>query len=80
MNSPKDQSTKTEVKHSHSFSVDTECECGVVLSEYVRHLNMLMEAARRLQSIRDGGLTITNEHWKDLRKAISQIDGYCGIR
>jgi hypothetical protein len=29
---------KQETKHTHSFSVDTSCECGVMLSDYVRSL------------------------------------------
>ncbi len=26
------------MKHTHSFSVDTSCDCGVMLSEYTRKL------------------------------------------
>ncbi len=30
--------TETKSTHTHSFSVDTSCDCGVVLSAYVRGL------------------------------------------
>lgn len=28
-----------ETKHTHSFSVDTSCECGIMLSDYTRSLS-----------------------------------------
>ena len=59
--------SKTEGEHIHSFSVDTSCECGVVLSEYVCNLKKindeLLEACKNLMRTPEN-----DEQWQEWKE------------
>lgn len=40
--------------HTHSFSVDTSCDCGIMLSEYVRGIVAALKAQAMTQYTDDG--------------------------
>ena len=52
-------------KHAHSFSVDTSCECGVMLSDYTREitkLNAELVAALKDQLRQQSNIEVLGEY------------------